>query len=108
MGEPTETSRLLEALRDRVRSSGVSLRELERQLGLGHGTLGHILRGRTELRLRHLTMLGRALGFTLEELLTETFVQRVEEPAAASIERIVTRVVRAELAAFREAHGCPK
>lgn len=65
--------RLLEMIRERVRLSGRSHRELERELTLGHGTLGNIFRGRTELRLRHVAMLSRVLSFETAEMLFEAF-----------------------------------
>lgn len=64
---------LLELLQKRLRSAKRSQRDLERELNLGHGTIGNILRGRTELRMRHLKMLGETLGFDPMELLMEAF-----------------------------------
>jgi transcriptional regulator with XRE-family HTH domain len=68
-----DLDRLLEALNRRFRDSGRTQRDLERELGLGHGTLGNILRGTTALRLHHVELLGKGLGFTLPELLNEVF-----------------------------------
>lgn len=68
-----ESQLLLELLQKRLRSARRSQRELERELNLGHGTIGNILRGRTELRMRHLKMLGKALGFDPVEILMEAF-----------------------------------
>lgn len=73
MENDLESLRLLELLRERVRLSRRSHRELERELNLGHGTIGNLFRGKTELRFRHLAMLGRALGFDPVELLLEAF-----------------------------------
>ena len=67
---PLETA-VVEALRQRLSDSRVSQREAERLLGLGHGTVGNILRGRTALRIQHLELLGRLLGFTPDEILGE-------------------------------------
>ena len=92
--------RLLELVRERVRHSGRSHRELERELDLGHGTLGNILRGRTELRLRHVEMLGRALGFESAELLAEAFgpsapeLQPETPMTREELERIVRKAVQ--------------
>ena len=81
MGSDFETVRLLELLREKVMLSRRSHRELERELSLGHGTIGNLLRGKTELRFRHLAMLGRALGFDPVELLLETYgVYRPDPP----------------------------
>lgn len=73
MANEWDDTRLLELLRNRVRLSRRSHRDLERELNLGHGTIGNLFRGRTELRLRHLEMLGRALGFDPVEILIEAY-----------------------------------
>lgn len=81
MGNDFESARLLELVREKVTLSRRSHRELERELNLGHGTIGNLVRGKTELRLRHLAMLGRALGFDPVELLLEAFgVYRPDPP----------------------------
>lgn len=81
MGSEFETLRLLELLREKVMLSRRSHRELERELNLGHGTIGNLIRGKTDLRLRHLAMLGRALKFDPVELLLEAYgVYRPDPP----------------------------
>lgn len=61
--------------------SRISQREAERALGMAHGTIGKILRGRTALRLSHLELLAPVLGFTLEEILAEALdPARTAEP----------------------------
>jgi transcriptional regulator with XRE-family HTH domain len=81
MGNESESLRLIELLREKVNLSRRSHRELERELNLGHGTIGNLVRGKTELRLRHLSLLGRALGFDPVELLLEAFgVYRPDPP----------------------------
>jgi transcriptional regulator with XRE-family HTH domain len=67
---PLETA-VIEALRQRLADSRISQREAERMLGLNHGIVGNILRGRTALRIQHLELLGPLLGFTPEEILSE-------------------------------------
>ena len=64
-------SAVIEALRQRLADSRISQREAERLLGLGHGIVGNILRGRTALRIQHLELFGPLLGFTPEEILSE-------------------------------------
>ena len=81
MENDSESERLLELLREKVSLSRRSHRELERELKVGHGTIGNLFRGKTELRLRHLWMLGRALGFDPVELFLEAFgVYRPDPP----------------------------
>jgi len=64
-------SAVVEVLRLRLADARISQREAERLLGLGHGIVGNILRGRTALRIQHLELLGPLLGFTPEEILSE-------------------------------------
>lgn len=103
MGRHSGTERLLELIRERVRRSGRSHRQLERELDLGHGTLGNILRGRTELRLRHLEVLGRALGFAPADLLAEVYGPPVRVPSAPVLLAMTQDDLRAVVAqALRE------
>lgn len=105
MGSEFETLRLLELLREKVMLSRRSHRELERELKLGHGTIGNLLRGRTELRLRHIAMLGRALHFDPVELLLEAYgVYRPDPPpppglvlTREELQAVVRDAVRDEL-----------
>jgi transcriptional regulator with XRE-family HTH domain len=64
-------SAVVEILRQRLAESRVSQREAERLLGVGHGTLGNILRGRTALRIQHLELLGALLGIAPDQILSE-------------------------------------
>lgn len=64
-------SAVVEVLRQRLAASRISQREAERLLGLNHGVIGNLLRGRTALRIQHLELLGRLLGVTPDQILTE-------------------------------------
>lgn len=64
-------SAVVEVLKQRLAGSRISQREAERMLGLGHGIVGNILRGRTALRIQHLELLGTLLGFTPDQILSE-------------------------------------
>lgn len=102
-------ARLRDALNARVRLSRRSLRSLELEIGFTHGTLGNVLCGRTELRLHHLELAGRALGFTLPEIVAEAY--GLPHPGAGleevELRKLIAEVVRAELAAFREGRPSP-
>lgn len=52
-------SRLLESL---VLVERVPVREMERRLGLGCGTLGRIFNGKIDLKVRHVLLVLEALG----------------------------------------------
>lgn len=91
---------LLELLQKRLRSAKRSQRDLERELNLGHGTIGNILRGRTELRMRHLKMLGETLGFDPMELLMEAFGSRPLPGLAVTrdeLRELIAEALREEL-----------
>src|SRR5215210_2334026 len=106
-GEPSASmeaeARLRDALNARIRLSRRSLRSLEKEIGLGHGTLSNMLRGRSELRVRHLELVGRALGVTVPELVAEAYGLGPEARRRgrdARLRSLVAEVVRTELAAF--------
>ncbi|HEX3128425.1 MAG TPA: hypothetical protein VH394_13930 [Thermoanaerobaculia bacterium] len=103
--------RLLDLVRERVRLSGRSHRDLERELDLGHGTLGNIFRGRTELRLRHVAMLGRVLRFEPVDLLNEAY--RTSQPpfrtlpiTLEELRQLIVDALREEL--DRRGEGAPE
>jgi transcriptional regulator with XRE-family HTH domain len=68
-----ETRRLTGLLRKKVRESGLSYRQIEREAGFGHGTVGNLLRGKTELRIRHIAAVGRAINVPVEDFFLEAF-----------------------------------
>lgn len=70
----TRSTRLLAVnLRRHIRQSGKSLRTIESELGWGHGTVGNICHGRTEIRLHHVEGLARALDLRPIDLLREVY-----------------------------------
>ncbi|HWM92899.1 MAG TPA: helix-turn-helix transcriptional regulator [Thermoanaerobaculia bacterium] len=100
--------RLREEVKALLRRRGRSVRVLERELGLGNGTLSRVFRGRADLRFRHLELIARALGMTLQELLAEAYGLAVPDrrPRRHSrLRALVAEVVRAELADFWKSHG---
>lgn len=114
-----EVERLLGLIGDEIRRSRRSQRAIERALHLSQGYLGSLLRGRIKLKVSHLYLLGRELGFEPAVLLIravppkdpESIFRELAprpEPAARStsapgmtseeIEDLVRRTVRLELA----------
>jgi transcriptional regulator with XRE-family HTH domain len=61
----SELQRLVGVLEEITLASHRSQRDLERQLDLGNGYLSHLFKGRRELKVKHILMLGRILGFDL-------------------------------------------
>ena len=110
MENDSESERLIELLKEKVSLSRRSHRELEREMKLGHGTIGNLFRGKTELRLRHVSMLGRALGFDPVELLLEAYgVYRPDPPpppglvlSREELRDVVRDAVREEMDRYRD------
>lgn len=67
--------RLRELLSRQIATLERSHRSLERELGWGHGILGNLLRGRTEITLRHVEELAPILGTTSLDLLSEAYAE---------------------------------
>lgn len=94
--------RLLNALKTRLVQDGRSVRRIEQEVGLGHGTLANVLRGRSELRFHHLERLAPALGFTIPEIVAEAYGDTPERMALRSL---VGQAVRKELEVLRKDRG---
>jgi transcriptional regulator with XRE-family HTH domain len=56
-------------LRQAVSACGLSARDIERAVGIGHGNLERILDGRNDLRVRHLLGLARVLKIPPQDFL---------------------------------------
>jgi hypothetical protein len=56
-----DLQQLRQVLREAVRASHMPIREMERQLGIGHGALYRMLDGELDLRVRHLLALADLL-----------------------------------------------
>ncbi len=122
-----EVPRILGLLDGAIHRSRRSRREIERTLGLGQGYLGSLLKGRIELKVRHVYLLARELGLEplsffvqasppketgwLQQLgvSTEAPAALPSEPAAeetpltrAEIEDLVRKTLREELARVGE------
>lgn len=115
-----EVLALLELIHQEILNGGSSKRKLERDLGLGQGYIGSLIRGRIMLKVEHLWVLGEALGFEplvlhfkaapkkhQERFLKELGLKPEQdgEPAVPAepmtreeIEALVRKVVRQELA----------
>jgi len=62
-----EINRFLSLLEGLMRLENLTIRDLERQLDWGKGTLNRIFSGRIELKVRHLLVLADAVGVGPEE-----------------------------------------
>ena len=105
-GSDPQIDRLLHLLEGEIRRSGRSRREIERSLGLGTGYLTHLFASRMELKIRHITMLARELGFDAPALFHQAFLDiPLEANPPAVVRRSggltsedVRRLIREELA----------
>ena len=87
-------SAAVEVLRQRLAVSRISQREAERLLGLNHGVIGNVLRGRTALRVQHLELLGRLLGIAPDQILTEALgISEIPPEDDLLARRIASQVV---------------
>jgi transcriptional regulator with XRE-family HTH domain len=62
-----EVERQVQALKTLIKLSNVSVRELERRLKVGAGTLNRIFAGRIELKVRHVLMILDEIGYEPKE-----------------------------------------
>jgi hypothetical protein len=85
---------LVAAVRRHIRQTGKSLRIIESELGWGHGTLGNVLRGRSEIRLHHVESLARVLGLRPIDLLREVYDDSTANMVALNLpeERLSTLI----------------
>lgn len=98
------TKQLVVNLRRHIRQSGKSLSAIESELGWGHGTLGNLLLGRTEIRLHHVEGLARALDLRPIDLLREVYEDTTWSVVAVTLaEERLTTVVREAVASALEA-----
>jgi len=78
-----ETQRLLLTLRTAIQALGISIRELERRMGLSTGYLSRILGGKVELRVDHICSIARTLGLEPAEIFQAAFPLNAPVSAAA-------------------------
>ncbi|MFY9825300.1 MAG: helix-turn-helix transcriptional regulator [Thermoanaerobaculia bacterium] len=74
--EKDEVRRVLDVLQTLMRMLAVSNREVERRLGLQHGTVSRFLNGTIEAKLEVVLGVARAIGLEYEELFTIFYPRR--------------------------------
>ncbi|HTQ80112.1 MAG TPA: hypothetical protein VMM92_08950 [Thermoanaerobaculia bacterium] len=78
-----QVRRLTQLLEEASYRTRRSRRSLERELGLAHGYLGNLFRGRTELKLAHILLLSRLLHLDPVALLRQALEEGSGEPPAS-------------------------
>ena len=79
-----QVERLIQLLDEAVHRTRRSRRSLERQLGLAHGYIGNLLRGRTELKVYHVLLLSKLLDLDPVDLLRRALEGEGLPPAGSA------------------------
>lgn len=82
-----EIVRIAAALRTAIRLSGISHRQVERELGLSTGYLTRILAGQVELRVRHVLDVCRVIGLPPERFFGALFPLQEGPESMSRLER---------------------
>lgn len=83
----SEVERLTDLLQGYMRFRHRTVRDVERDLGWGRGTLNRIFSGRSELKLRHVLEIAATLDLTPEEFFHMAYA--VLPKGATTVERVV-------------------
>jgi transcriptional regulator with XRE-family HTH domain len=75
-GAQKEVDRLVAALRTAIRLSGVSYRQIERELGLSTGYLTRILAGQVQFRVAHVLSVCHVIGLPAESFFAALYPPR--------------------------------
>jgi transcriptional regulator with XRE-family HTH domain len=79
-----QVQKLTQILDEAAHRTRRSRRSLERELGLAHGYLGNLFRGRTELKVYHLLLLAKLLHLDPNDLLRQALQEEGGAPAVAA------------------------
>src|SRR3954467_12296229 len=84
-----EVRRLLDLLRTLMRMLGFSNREVERRMGINHGSVSRVFNGVIEAKLELVLGAARAIGLEYDEFFSFAYPERrssaLESPAARKI-----------------------
>ena len=82
-----EIVRIAASLRTAIRLSGISNRQVERELGLSTGYLTRILAGQVELRVRHVLGICRVIGLPPDRFFAALFPPQEGSESVARLEK---------------------
>jgi transcriptional regulator with XRE-family HTH domain len=68
-----ETARLVQVLAGLVKSQRVSVRSLEKKMGVGDSVFSKILKGKITLQMRHVLMICTALGIDWKDFFARAY-----------------------------------
>jgi transcriptional regulator with XRE-family HTH domain len=87
-----EIVRVAAALRTAIRLSGISHRQVERELGLSTGYLTRILAGQVELRVRHVLDVCRVIGLSPDRFFGALFPLQDGPESMSRLERALAQL----------------
>jgi transcriptional regulator with XRE-family HTH domain len=90
----TETAQLSRVLKKSIHTLGLSLREVERRLGMSRGYLTRLFAGEMDLKMDHVVDIAGALGIEAEEIFQLAFPRTDNAPSQDALR-------------LREAFGVP-
>lgn len=74
-----ETLRLVRVLDSVARSKNVSIRSLEKKMGVGDSVFSKVLKGKITLQVRHVLMICDALEIPWDEFFTKAYAHTLED-----------------------------
>ncbi len=89
-----ETLRLVELLRRKARTSGMSIRSLEKRMGVGDSVFNKVLKGEVTLQLRHILMICDALELDWKEFFAEVYGLEAKDKNGELEERMTRHLIR--------------
>jgi transcriptional regulator with XRE-family HTH domain len=81
----SQTAHLGKVVKTSIRALGLSLREVERRLGMSRGYLSRLFAGEMDLKVDHVVEIAEALGVEPEELFRLAFPSSPAEPGPAAL-----------------------
>ena len=90
-----ETQHMLDVLRIAMRVLGVTVRELEKRVGISSSYLSRLLAGKLPLRFDHVIQIAHALGLEPAHLFHEAFPYRYRPGRSVEVEATVEGAIRA-------------
>ena len=79
----SQTVQLSQVLKRAIRALGLSLREVERRLGMSRGYLTRLFAGEMDLKVDHVVLIAEILGVEPEEIFRLAFPASPAEPGQA-------------------------
>lgn len=89
-----EGLRIVQALRRRARNRGLSIRSLEKRMGVGDSVFNKVLKGEVTPQLRHILMICDALELDWKEFFAEVYELERKDQNGELEERMTRHLIR--------------